>query len=572
VYKSEYINSWALIIGVNKYLNVSSLNYAVSDAESIAKLLKEKFNFPKGNITVLIDENSTRNNIMRSLLGYSKDFISPDDKILVFFAGHGYTISGRRGEVGYLVPVDGNLYDLSTLIRWDELTINSEIIKAKHIFFIMDACYGGLAITRSLNTGSMRFLKSMLQRYSRQVLTAGKADEKVADSGGPTPRHSIFTSYLLEALEGNAASNDGVITANNVMGYVYDKVSKDLYSQQTPHFGYLDGDGDFIFEAPILKSLKGDIKTDKDTLIEIESKLEQSINSDNSLLEEVKEYISDDRYRIKLEDIVNQEIRTLITLLNEENFPLNIDFNPEILAKRLKKYEDIVYNLQGIIISLTRWGKEYHKPIIKNIVARITEQIQRKNGNAALMELRWYPSILLIYSGGISSIASGNYDNLLSLFNTRIISYEGIDEEVILQLGSVITKFEQMKIFKKLPDHERYYVARSEYTLKILQPIFDDLLFLGKSYERLFDYFEIFLALVHADYYEREGRRAWGPVGRFGWKERRDGILKKFFEEANLKKNEWPPIKAGFFNSSFDRFKEIFDKYYNDIVSALNWF
>jgi len=38
----------------------------------------------------------------------------------------------------------------------------------------MDACYGGLAITRSLSAGSMRFLKDMLQRYSRPSINRGE--------------------------------------------------------------------------------------------------------------------------------------------------------------------------------------------------------------------------------------------------------------------------------------------------------------------------------------------------------------------------------------------------------------
>ena len=255
IFKSEYKNSWALIIGINNY-SIGPLNYATNDAIEVAKILTEKFNFTKKNITILLEEEATRAKIMSSMAKFSKENIDYDDRILFFFAGHGWTMQSIRGEVGYLVPVDGNLEDLSTLIRWDDLTNNSEIIKAKHIFFIVDACYGGLAITRSLNTGSMRFLKDMLRRYSRQVLTAGKANETVADSGGPVPNHSIFTGHLLQGLENKATSSDGILTANTLMAYVGEKVSKDLHSRQTPHFGYLVGDGDFIFEAPILKSLK----------------------------------------------------------------------------------------------------------------------------------------------------------------------------------------------------------------------------------------------------------------------------------------------------------------------------
>ena len=44
-----YDNSHALIIGIDKYKN-KSLDYAVKDAESVANLLKENFNFSSKNI------------------------------------------------------------------------------------------------------------------------------------------------------------------------------------------------------------------------------------------------------------------------------------------------------------------------------------------------------------------------------------------------------------------------------------------------------------------------------------------------------------------------------------------
>src|SRR5207244_2588726 len=116
-----------------------------------------------------------------------------------------------------------------------ELTRNADLIEAKHILFVMDACYGGLALMRGITPGTKRFLKDMLIRRSRQVLTAGKADEVVADSGGPLPGHSVFTGHLLEALQGKAANSEGIITAATLSAYVYMAVSSDAGSQQTPH-------------------------------------------------------------------------------------------------------------------------------------------------------------------------------------------------------------------------------------------------------------------------------------------------------------------------------------------------
>ena len=60
-----YDNSYALLIGIDKYENVQNLNYAVKDAESIQDILINTFDFPKDNITFLTNEDATRQNIIR---------------------------------------------------------------------------------------------------------------------------------------------------------------------------------------------------------------------------------------------------------------------------------------------------------------------------------------------------------------------------------------------------------------------------------------------------------------------------------------------------------------------------
>ena len=43
--KEIYSDSWALIIGINKYKYVQSLNYAADDAMDVKKILVEKYGF-----------------------------------------------------------------------------------------------------------------------------------------------------------------------------------------------------------------------------------------------------------------------------------------------------------------------------------------------------------------------------------------------------------------------------------------------------------------------------------------------------------------------------------------------
>lgn len=190
----------------------------------------------------------------------------------------------------------------------------------------------------------------MLQRYSRQVLTAGKANEVVADSGGPLPKHSVFTGHFLQGLQGSAATGEGIITANGIMAYVYDRVAKDIHSQQTPHYGFLDGDGDFIFAAPNIKALTEKENVDEDILVSIPTPSpEASMPSTDNLIEKTKEYLSDSRYKIKLYDLFNQKLREVVALLSDAQFKADgTAFSEEELLKRIKLYENVVEEIQSM--------------------------------------------------------------------------------------------------------------------------------------------------------------------------------------------------------------------------------
>jgi hypothetical protein len=556
IYRHTYTNSWALIIGINKYKHASHLRYACNDAEALATMLIETYQFPEENITVLLDEEATKANIMSKFLQFADDKVQVDDRIIVFYAGHGHTIRGRRGDIGFLVPYDGTSEDYSTFIRWDDLTRNSELIRAKHILYIMDACYSGLAITRSIQPGSVRFLKDMLKRSSRQVLTAGKANEVVADANGPIAGNSIFTGHLLQALKGYA-EKDGVMTANGVMSYVYEKVSNDQYSEQTPHFGFIEGDGDFIFRAPILDSPEDEGKTVDEILVEIPAVLhERSKKSNVEIIDETKEYLTEVKSRIKLDDLVNHELRKVISILNEENFPLQgVSVDSENFVERLNKYEQTVKRIGLIVSCVAHWGEDEQSPIINKILSRLSDGIDLGGGTVLWLKLRWYPLLMIMYYGGISALANENYEYLSRILTTKV-KEEHSNESQVIVVRVIKQLTEIYNSFKMIPEHDRYHVPRSEYLFKILQPDLDDLLFLGKSYDELFDRFEIFLALVYADLNPQN--RTWGPVGRFGWKYHRTyNIYSEIVREADRLQNNWPPIKVGLFNGSYDRFKSI---------------
>lgn len=247
-----YDNSWALIIGIDKYENVQNLNYAVKDAESIQDILVNTFDFPEANVRLLINEDATKQSIIEAFSDITTK-AEDRDRVLIYFAGHGETMDlPDGGEMGYLLPVDGNDKNLYvSSIGMAELKNISLMSKAKHLLYLVDACYGGIATIGSRGLDSKttpNYIEKITKNKSRQIITAGGRGEKVIEKS--EWGHSAFTLNLNRGLkDGNADLNaDGFITAAELGIYLNEKVTIDSENQQTPQYGRMTSqEGEFVF-------------------------------------------------------------------------------------------------------------------------------------------------------------------------------------------------------------------------------------------------------------------------------------------------------------------------------------
>jgi hypothetical protein len=246
-----YNKSYAVVIGIDSYKYLPrdrQLKNAVHDAKGVEEVLSKNFRFDK--IIHLYNQEATKDRILEVLTEELPAQMGDQDSLFLFWAGHGDQEQGAQGkEIGYLIPYDGEIGKIRKNLTMTELrdTISSKL-PAKHIFYVMDACYGGLlASTRAVDKKSRRdlsYLKEITKENVRQVLTAGGKGEEVLD-GGPKG-HSVFTGRLIEALE---AAGD-FITANEIQAILKEKVFGDSKGQgkiQTPAFGTLSGNGDYVF-------------------------------------------------------------------------------------------------------------------------------------------------------------------------------------------------------------------------------------------------------------------------------------------------------------------------------------
>ncbi len=88
----KYSNSHALVVGINAYKSAPPLGYAVNDAVAIAAALSGRFLFPKEKVRLLLDSDATRSAILNHVLSFACDGTEVNDRLVVFFAGHGHTV------------------------------------------------------------------------------------------------------------------------------------------------------------------------------------------------------------------------------------------------------------------------------------------------------------------------------------------------------------------------------------------------------------------------------------------------------------------------------------------------
>lgn len=245
-----YVHSYALVIGIDHYASQDiwkPLSYAVKDAMGISQFLRNQGFI----VTSLYNRRATKEEIVYQMQNYLAPRLKEVDRVLVFFAGHGYTEPLGGEDYGYIVPYDGKSYSASYISMEELRALSLKMGNAKHQLFIMDSCYGGSLGTRSggLDEGRPDYLDQITKRKAKQILTAGGKNQQVID-GGPGG-HSIFTGHLLKALEEGLGdrNGDGYITFSELTSYLVPAATTPL---STPSWSLLPGHelGEFVFRSP----------------------------------------------------------------------------------------------------------------------------------------------------------------------------------------------------------------------------------------------------------------------------------------------------------------------------------
>jgi len=246
---------YAICIGINEYEHndIQDLNKAGNDARALGEIFEKEGQFDR--VFIMTDEVDPRYDEMqqyprlrniKSRLQYLRDFINPDDLVVVTFSGHG--ISNSNGE-GFLIVSDTDYNDVfntslavSDLVKWVE---DMHVTKS---LFLIDACREKVTenVSRSLSNNNLRaerFENSQVGAIFYATKTGWYSyEDRESDYG-------VFTRFLLEGIRGKAdyqfGNSDSIVTFRELSSFVEESVSNYSLTLGLKQKPYTDIHGEF---------------------------------------------------------------------------------------------------------------------------------------------------------------------------------------------------------------------------------------------------------------------------------------------------------------------------------------
>lgn len=247
-----YQRSYALVIGISDYRGFRDLPTG-KDAIAMKDFLLHEAGFD--HVHLLTEDKVTKERIEELMVDEFRQLVDGNDSFLLYWSGHGVTLGVGNGAQGFLPLSRSGLDEYSGMISMQALQFWDGLLDARQTLYLLDSCFSGLAgVARK--GGRRETAIERLARPSRHLLTAGTADEETIATdalGG-----SVFTRAVIDGLRGaadaaNAYPRDGVVTLNELQGYVSERVDDERRragwsASITPQLRDLStSDGEFFF-------------------------------------------------------------------------------------------------------------------------------------------------------------------------------------------------------------------------------------------------------------------------------------------------------------------------------------
>ena len=214
-------------IGIDNYLKWGKLNNAVNDAKGIEQMLSDEFGF-EPICKSLFNQEASKINIINVLKNDIAPKLKGNDRLIIYYAGHGYTHRSDQNEEDnktYLIPYDAadlnETESFKNFIEGEDLVNLISDLSAFHISVFFDACDMGNLLQYKSRSAPTIFQSALEQKKSRNIFTSTR-DGQAALDNGPFKGHSPYTGFLLNGIKTRVAdtNQDNRISMFEIQAYL----------------------------------------------------------------------------------------------------------------------------------------------------------------------------------------------------------------------------------------------------------------------------------------------------------------------------------------------------------------
>jgi SIR2-like domain len=280
-------------------------------------------------------------------------------------------------------------------------------------------------------------------------------------------------------------------------------------------------------------------------------------------VQSLKRYLSEDRYRIDLDDLLSSEVDRTIRAISATSETRAED--PEGAADPylgdLRRLEAVSETCIRLFATAGRYADPESWGAVSDALSRLLNQQPTGRPSVFPRGLHNYPALLCLYSAGVGAVSSERYGLLAELLRVhQLAEYDQRAASQALRAGEVMNEREVNRIWKTLNARTNDYLTpMSEYLHAAVRGAVSQYIPSDVAYDLAFDRFEYLAALLTA----HDGRTDRGPArvhfGRWAYQMRNESGLRSpaayVDSELEQRLEGWAPLRQGLFGGDMAALK-----------------
>ena len=218
-----------------------------------------------------------------------------------------------------------------------------------------------------------------------------------------------------------------------------------------------------------------------------------------------------------------------------------------------------------LAIIVVRWGKYKHIQALGEVLVKLC-MLPSRHGHAIYEKTQYVhalAALFLLNTIGVACVKYERFKELDSILKIRVPSGNFL-WDYPSSLLDLVGRFHWSK--DELNDliGLNHYFPESPLVYDVLKPHFNKCFISEDLFENTFYIWERLKSLVYGFYEKEPDGSFWGPCGNFIRKEARyrqnilaQSLFVAFFDNADIQKQDWPPIKQGMFGGKYENYTKI---------------